>query len=145
MNEQKLWTKVCNNFVKKCRLKQCGRIWTKENWIVQGNKYLERSLMSYVYHSALYPNGDADQFPDEVFHKSLSELAKVITPDHPDLRISRRFHGECSWPSAQAEIAIINAYKSPRDKMTCIVKECREVKHIGGHNLFLLLNLSNKY
>lgn len=28
-------------------------------------KYLERSLMSYVYHFALYPNGDADQFRDE--------------------------------------------------------------------------------
>lgn len=28
-------------------------------------KYLERSLMSYVYHFALYPNGEADQFRDE--------------------------------------------------------------------------------
>uniref|UniRef100_A0AC34Q847 Uncharacterized protein n=1 Tax=Panagrolaimus sp. JU765 TaxID=591449 RepID=A0AC34Q847_9BILA len=27
-------------------------------------KYLERSLMGYVYHFALYPNGDADQFRD---------------------------------------------------------------------------------
>lgn len=54
----------------------------------------------------------------------------MITPDHPDLRISRYFHGECPWPSAQAEIAIINAYKSPRDKMACVVRCCETIENL---------------
>lgn len=34
---------------------------------------------------------------------------------------------ECPWPSAQAEIATINAYKAPRDKINCV---CRCAKTI---------------
>uniref|UniRef100_A0A7E4VN45 Receptor-mediated endocytosis protein 6 n=1 Tax=Panagrellus redivivus TaxID=6233 RepID=A0A7E4VN45_PANRE len=96
------------------------------------HKYLERSLMGYIYHFALYPNNDADQFRDVVFTKSLQSLGAAITPDHPELRIPRRFHGECPWPSAQAEIAILNAYKSPRDKMACVVRCCETIQNLIG-------------
>ncbi|VDM28921.1 unnamed protein product [Toxocara canis] len=41
-----------------------------------------------------------------------------------------RLHGECPWPSAQAEIAIINAYKSPRDKMACVVRCCETIENL---------------
>lgn len=57
-------------------------------------------------------------------------MASTITPDHPELRIPRKFHGECPWPSAQAEVAIINAYKSPRDKMTCVVRCCETIENL---------------
>lgn len=32
------------------------------------------------------------------------------------------FHYECPWPSAQAEIATISAYKTPRDKLQCVFR-----------------------
>nr|CAD7417559.1 unnamed protein product [Timema poppensis] len=32
------------------------------------------------------------------------------------------FHYECPWPSAQAEIAAISAYKTPRDKLQCVFR-----------------------
>jgi hypothetical protein len=108
------------------------QIWqgAKEKHLDCARKYLERSLMGYIYHFALYPNGDADQFRDEVFHKSLHEIGKTITPDHTELRIPQKLHGECPWPSAQAEIAIINAYKSPRDKMECVLRCCETIENL---------------
>uniref|UniRef100_A0A915PJN7 Ras-GAP domain-containing protein n=1 Tax=Setaria digitata TaxID=48799 RepID=A0A915PJN7_9BILA len=93
-------------------------------------KSVERSLMAQLYVYALYPNGEADQSRDSVFHKSVQNLAAEINPDHPQLRISMRLRGECPWPSAQAEIAIINAYKSPRDKMACIVRCCETIENL---------------
>ena len=38
------------------------------------------------------------------------------------LRIPKVLHGESPWPSAQAEINILNAYKSARDKLACVVR-----------------------
>uniref|UniRef100_A0A158Q7R7 Ras-GAP domain-containing protein n=1 Tax=Elaeophora elaphi TaxID=1147741 RepID=A0A158Q7R7_9BILA len=93
-------------------------------------KSVERSLMAQLYVYALYPNGEADQSRDSVFHKSVQKLATEINPDHPQLHISVRLRGECPWPSAQAEIGIINAYKSPRDKMACIVRCCETIENL---------------
>ncbi|VDN56853.1 unnamed protein product [Dracunculus medinensis] len=93
-------------------------------------KSIERALMARIYKMALFPNGEADQSRDSVFHKSIGNLAQVISPDHPELNIPKRFHGECPWPSAQAEIAIINAYKTPRDKMTCIIRCCETIQNL---------------
>ena len=38
------------------------------------------------------------------------------------LRISPRFHYEAPWPSAQAEIRRLAAYKTPQDKVNCVVR-----------------------
>lgn len=65
-----------------------------------------------------------------MFFKSLRTIASSVTPDHPELRIPKRFHGECPWPSAQAEIAIINAYKSPRDKLACVMRCCQTIESL---------------
>lgn len=65
-----------------------------------------------------------------VLCKSLRVIAPSITPEHSELRIPRRFHGECPWPSAQAEISIINAYKSPKDKLTCVMRCCQTIESL---------------
>ncbi|KAK0404115.1 hypothetical protein QR680_017297 [Steinernema hermaphroditum] len=91
---------------------------------------LERSLIANVYISALYPNGDADIYRDNVFFTSLQKLASVITPDHHELRIPKRLRGECPWPSAQSEIGIINAYKSAKDKMACVARCCETIQNL---------------
>ncbi|KAI1716230.1 vacuolar sorting protein 9 (VPS9) domain-containing protein [Ditylenchus destructor] len=91
---------------------------------------LERALMAHIYGLVLFPNGEADHCRDEVFCKSMQKLANVITVNHPELGIPKKFHGECPWPSAQAEIAIINAYKSPRDKMGCVVRCCETIENL---------------
>lgn len=78
--------------------------------------------MARVYHNALYPNGDGDVYRDQLLHDHIKKLAKVVTPNHKDLRIPKIYHYECPWPWAQAELAVISAYKTPRDKLQCVFR-----------------------
>ncbi|OQV25779.1 GTPase-activating protein and VPS9 domain-containing protein 1 [Hypsibius exemplaris] len=89
---------------------------------IDARETLERQIMSQIFRSALYPNDDVDIMRDQVLHDHMRKLAKTLTPDHKDLKISKIFHLECPWPSAQAEIATINAYKTPKDKVQCVVR-----------------------
>ncbi|XP_046589846.1 GTPase-activating protein and VPS9 domain-containing protein 1 isoform X3 [Neodiprion lecontei] len=83
---------------------------------------LERTVMARVYHNALYPNGEGDIHRDQLLQDHIKKLAKVVTPNHKDLRIPRIYHYECPWPWAQAELAAISAYKTPRDKLQCVFR-----------------------
>ncbi|CAD5234418.1 unnamed protein product [Bursaphelenchus xylophilus] len=93
-------------------------------------KNMDRNLMGQIYGAALYPNTDADIYRDDVFFKSLKTISHSITPDHPELGIPKKYHGECPWPSAQAEVAIINAYKAPRDKLACVMRCCQTIESL---------------
>lgn len=46
----------------------------------------------------------------------------MVTPSHKDLRIPKIYRYECPWPSAQAELVSISAYKTPRDKVACVIR-----------------------
>ncbi|XP_071638719.1 GTPase-activating protein and VPS9 domain-containing protein 1-like isoform X1 [Temnothorax longispinosus] len=81
---------------------------------------VERTVMARVYHNALYLNEDGDVYRDQLFHGHINKLAKVVTSNHRDLRISKVYHYECPWSWAQAELAVISAYKTPRDKLQCV-------------------------
>ncbi|XP_048505942.1 GTPase-activating protein and VPS9 domain-containing protein 1 isoform X2 [Athalia rosae] len=83
---------------------------------------MERTVMARVYHNALYPNGEGDIHRDQLLCDHIKKLAKVVTPNHKDLRIPRIYHYECPWPWAQAELAAISAYKTPRDKLQCVFR-----------------------
>lgn len=78
--------------------------------------------MARVYHNALYPNGEGDIHRDQLLRDHIKKLAQVVTPNHKDLRIPRIYHYECPWPWAQAELAAISAYKTPRDKLQCVFR-----------------------
>ncbi|CAI4226335.1 unnamed protein product [Auanema sp. JU1783] len=91
---------------------------------------LERVLMAHIHVTAFYPNHEADRHRDDLFQKAASRLARTITPDHPMLRIPRVLHGEAPWPSAQAEINVINAYKAAKDKLACIVRCCETISNL---------------
>ncbi|GLH08502.1 Uncharacterized protein GBIM_13724 [Gryllus bimaculatus] len=93
-----------------------------ETQLEQARAAIERAVMGRVYIQALYPNGDGDVSRDQVLHDHMKKLSDVITPNHKDLRIPKRYHYECPWPSAQAEIAAISAYKTPRDKLQCVFR-----------------------
>ncbi|KAL3104222.1 hypothetical protein niasHS_002249 [Heterodera schachtii] len=98
--------------------------------IEYARKCLERSLMGQIYVYALFPNGEADYFRDEVLNKSVHKLSELISVGHPELAIPKNLYAECPWPSAQAELNIINAYKSPRDKMACITRCCETIENL---------------
>lgn len=92
------------------------------NQVELARTVVERTLMATVYQNALYPNGDGDLHRDHVFHDHIRKLAKIVTPNHKDLRITKIYHYECPWPWAQAELAVISAYKTPRDKLQCVFR-----------------------
>ncbi|XP_041370406.1 GTPase-activating protein and VPS9 domain-containing protein 1-like [Gigantopelta aegis] len=83
---------------------------------------IERLLMSRIYTHAMFPNGDGDFMRDQIIHQHIKKLSVVITPVHKDLGILRMYHFECPWPAAQREIYMINAYKTPKDKLQCVLR-----------------------
>lgn len=46
----------------------------------------------------------------------------MITPNHKDLLIHKEFQFECPWLPAQQALKAIAAYRTPRDKVSCIVR-----------------------
>ncbi|CAL1540407.1 unnamed protein product [Lymnaea stagnalis] len=90
--------------------------------IEDGRQAVERFLMSRIYTHAMFPNGDGDILRDQLLQEHLKKLSKVITPSHKDLRIPRMYHLECPWPAAQKEIYMINAYRTPKDKIQCVLR-----------------------
>lgn len=82
--------------------------------------------MSRVYLHALYPNGDVDTSRDQVLSDHIRKLSRLITPGHKYLQIEKRMQYECPWPSAQEALAVMAAYRTPRDKINCVVR-CAQV------------------
>ncbi|CAH1787256.1 unnamed protein product [Owenia fusiformis] len=93
-----------------------------EGQIEDAHLAIERLIMSRIYTHAMFPNGDGDQLRDQVLRDHIQKLADVISPNHKDLRIAKMYHYECPWPAAQAEIDMINAYKTPKDKLRCVLR-----------------------
>lgn len=96
-----------------------------EEQVEHGKKLIERHVTSQIYIYALYPNGDGDVLRDQILQQHIDNLSKVITPEHNDLRIPNIYHSECPWPAAQQQIIILNAYKTPREKVDCVIKCCK--------------------
>ncbi|XP_022686826.1 GTPase-activating protein and VPS9 domain-containing protein 1-like isoform X1 [Varroa jacobsoni] len=98
-----------------------------EEYLALSESTLERLVMGKLYLHALFPNGDIDLHRDQVLTAHMRKLAQVITPQHRALRIPRGYLLECPWPSAQAAIATLNAYKAPRDKLSCVFLCCKTI------------------
>ncbi|CAG5115502.1 unnamed protein product, partial [Candidula unifasciata] len=90
--------------------------------IEDGQQAIERFLMSRIYTHAMFPNGDGDIMRDQLLQEHLRKLSKIISPSHKDLRIPSMYHLECPWPAAQKEIFMINAYRTPKDKIRCVLR-----------------------
>ncbi|KAG8554306.1 hypothetical protein GDO81_003754 [Engystomops pustulosus] len=98
---------------------------------------IERSVMNRIFKLAFYPNQDGDVLRDQVLYEHIQRLSKVVTANHRALQIPEVYLREAPWPSAQAEIRTISAYKTPRDKVQCILRMCSTIMN--------LLSLANEY
>ncbi|XP_040577148.2 LOW QUALITY PROTEIN: GTPase-activating protein and VPS9 domain-containing protein 1 [Lepeophtheirus salmonis] len=94
------------------------------------NIAIERSITSHIYFHAMYPNGEADINRDEVLSEHIRKLGEIITPSHKCLRIPRQYHYEQPWPSAQAEIRRLAAFKTPADKVSCIKRASQTIMNL---------------
>ncbi|XP_018323266.1 receptor-mediated endocytosis protein 6 homolog isoform X2 [Agrilus planipennis] len=91
---------------------------------------MERSVINEVYYNALYPNGDGDKDRDSVLRDHLQKLSKVINPNHKDLMISPCFQHECPWLPAQEALQDMASYRTPRDKVSCVLRSTMAIKDL---------------
>ncbi|XP_018408804.1 PREDICTED: GTPase-activating protein and VPS9 domain-containing protein 1 [Nanorana parkeri] len=114
-------------------------IWqnASEEQLQDAQTAIERSVMNRIFKLAFNPNQDADDLRDQVLHEHIQRLSKVVFSNHRALQIPEVYLREAPWPSAQAEIRTISAYKTPRDKVQCILRMCSTIMN--------LLSLANEY
>lgn len=98
--------------------------------ISNGRAIIERSVMSQVYVLALFPNGDGDMLRDQILSRHMQQLSERVTLNHRDLRIPRMYHSESPWPAAQREILTMNAFKTAREKVECVVRTCSIIMNL---------------
>lgn len=110
---------------------------------------IERMVMAKIYTAALYPNGQVDVQRDQydvllfsfisvdycdlylcrIFSGHIRTLAEQLDPNHQKLRIQKVCQRECPWPSAQAELRLINAYKVKHLTLILTCKDKHEYFH----------------
>lgn len=57
-----------------------------------------------------------------VLSEHIRKLQNVITPSHPALCIPQMYLSEAPWSFAQQQLTFISAYKTPREKLQCVVR-----------------------
>ncbi|XP_027723237.1 GTPase-activating protein and VPS9 domain-containing protein 1 isoform X5 [Vombatus ursinus] len=107
-------------------------IWqnASEEQLQDAQMAIERSVMNRIFKLAFYPNQDGDILRDQVLHEHIQRLSKVVTANHKALQIPEVYLREAPWPSAQSEIRTISAYKTPRDKVQCILRMCSTIMNL---------------
>uniref|UniRef100_A0A8C3AE14 GTPase-activating protein and VPS9 domain-containing protein 1 n=1 Tax=Cyclopterus lumpus TaxID=8103 RepID=A0A8C3AE14_CYCLU len=107
-------------------------IWqyASEDQLQDAQMAIERSVMNRIFKLAFYPNLDGDSLRDQLLHEHIQRLIKVVTANHKALQIPEVYLKEAPWPSAQSEIRTINAYKTPRDKVQCILRMCSTIMNL---------------
>ncbi|GAA6102843.1 GTPase-activating protein and VPS9 domain-containing protein 1 isoform X2 [Tachysurus ichikawai] len=107
-------------------------IWqyASEEQLQDAQMAIERSVMNRIFKLAFYPNQDGDILRDQVLKEHINRLSKVVSANHKALQIPEVYLKEAPWPSAQAEIRTINAYKTPQDKVQCILRMCSTIMNL---------------
>ncbi|KAG5840811.1 hypothetical protein ANANG_G00192610 [Anguilla anguilla] len=107
-------------------------IWqyASEEQLQDAQAAIERSVMNRIFKLAFYPNQDGDVLRDQVLQEHIQRLSKVVTANHKALQIPEVYLKEAPWPSAQSEIRTISAYKTPRDKVQCILRMCSTIMNL---------------
>ncbi|KAL2611438.1 hypothetical protein R1flu_023130 [Riccia fluitans] len=88
---------------------------------------LEKYLMTKLHSKAFAPLPE-DAEIDEKLTEKMTILQEFIRPEHLD--IPENSQNESSWLLAQKELQRINTYKSPRDKLVCILNCCRVINNL---------------
>ncbi|XP_014090424.3 receptor-mediated endocytosis protein 6 homolog isoform X2 [Bactrocera oleae] len=83
---------------------------------------IERILLTRLYQQVMFPNEDADLSRDTVLSEHISKLQRVISPSHPALCIPQAYLSEAPWSFSQQQLSYISAYKTPREKLQCVIR-----------------------
>lgn len=88
---------------------------------------LEKYLMTKLHPSTFAVTGD-DKRADKHLARRAAALRTFIRPEHLD--IPAHFRVETSWRLAEEELAKVNHFKAPRDKLVCVLNTCRIVNNL---------------
>ena len=88
---------------------------------------LEKYLMTKLHPSTFAVTGD-DKRADKHLARRAAALRTFIRPEHLD--IPAHFRVETSWRLAEDELAKVNHFKAPRDKLVCVLNTCRIVNNL---------------
>uniref|UniRef100_A0A1B0FH28 Receptor-mediated endocytosis protein 6 homolog n=1 Tax=Glossina morsitans morsitans TaxID=37546 RepID=A0A1B0FH28_GLOMM len=89
---------------------------------VEARAALERILLQRMHQQVMFPNEDADLSRDSFLYELIRKLQNVITPSHPTLCIPQEYLSEAPWSFAQQQLSYITAYKTPREKLKCVIR-----------------------
>lgn len=101
-------------------------VWASSPFIDEAVDIMQKHLVSMVYSHAFFPH-PSDLDKDLVFHDHIRTNLAHIMPSHSSLQISEEHLSEAPWPLAQEKLLQINAFKSPREKLGCVVRCCNAV------------------
>jgi Vacuolar sorting protein 9 (VPS9) domain len=65
-----------------------------------------------------------------LLHNCIKKLGRFITPSHAGLRIPHRYLNEAPWPFAQQQISYISAYKTPQEKVQCVIRCSQSIMYL---------------
>jgi hypothetical protein len=88
---------------------------------------LEKYLMTKL-HPSTFAVTIGDKRADKHLTRRVAALRTFIRPEHLD--IPAHFRVETSWRLAEDELAKVNHFKAPRDKLVCVLNTCRIVNNV---------------
>uniref|UniRef100_A0A0A1WG67 Receptor-mediated endocytosis protein 6 homolog n=1 Tax=Zeugodacus cucurbitae TaxID=28588 RepID=A0A0A1WG67_ZEUCU len=88
----------------------------------EARQSIERILLTRLYQQVMFPNEDADLSRDTVLSEHIRKLQRVISPSHPALCIPQAYLSEAPWSFSQQQLSYISAYKTPREKLLCVIR-----------------------
>lgn len=102
----------------------------------ESKSLMEKRFMCQIYRFVFFPHSAA-ALSNELFHKHIAEDLQHISADHKALQIREECRAEMPWPAAQQALLKMSAYKSPAEKLSCIVQCCStlmELLQLGGRS-----------
>ncbi|EGT54887.1 CBN-RME-6 protein [Caenorhabditis brenneri] len=101
-----------------------------ESMLTRAMSTIERYVIFSVYESAFFPNRDVDVNRDRLLQKTIAKVSSNVTPVNDFLKIPEHLHGEAPWPSAQAELHMLDVYVTAQDKLNCVVRCCDVINNL---------------
>uniref|UniRef100_A0A8R1I451 Receptor-mediated endocytosis protein 6 n=1 Tax=Caenorhabditis japonica TaxID=281687 RepID=A0A8R1I451_CAEJA len=101
-----------------------------DSMVNRAMKTIERYVMFSVYDAAFYPNCEIDKHRDKLLRLTIGKVANVVTPMHDFLKIPEHLLSEAPWPSAQAELSLLDIYVTAQDKLSCVVRCCDVINNL---------------
>ncbi|VVB13784.1 unnamed protein product [Arabis nemorensis] len=88
---------------------------------------LEKYVMTKLF-TRVFASNTEDVIADEALSQKMSLVQQFISPENLDIQPT--FQNETSWLLAQKELQKINMYKTPRDKLMCILSCCKVINNL---------------